>query len=130
MLQSIFDKIQITDEEEKVLFDKDDTTPNSEEYEEKILQSLKKLDTLKEFSTAFEGEHSHALAESLKERARYIEDNAYGKLEQFLKLKMREFESLLNNSSFLIFIKITLSLLKERSDYYNHVVKDLVESRK
>lgn len=44
---------------------------------------------------------------------------------------MKDFESpLQGNSSFLIYIKVTLSLLKTWSDYYNHVVKDLVESRK
>lgn len=44
---------------------------------------------------------------------------------------MKDFESpLQGNSSFLVFIKVTLGLLKTWSDYYNHVVKDLVESWK
>jgi len=74
---------------------------------------------------------SENLANSLEDWAKFIEDNAYSKLESFLKLKMKEFESpLIGNSSFLVFIKITLNLLKQRSDYYNHVVKDLVESWK
>ena len=44
---------------------------------------------------------------------------------------MKDFESpLTGDGSFLVLIKITLNLLKHRSDYYHHVVKELVESRK
>jgi hypothetical protein len=74
---------------------------------------------------------SNNLSNSLKERARYVEENAYGKLVKFLKLKMSDFESPLEGGSkFITFVKITLELLKQKSSYYNHVVKELVESRK
>jgi len=36
---------------------------------------------------------SDNLASSFEEWAKYIEDNAYHKLEQFLKIKMKDFES-------------------------------------
>ena len=43
---------------------------------------------------------------------------------------MDDFESPLEGGcKFITFLKITLELLKQKSDYYNHVVKELVESR-
>ena len=56
---------------------------------------------------------SDSLASSFEEWAWYFEDKAYHKLEEFLKLKMKDFESpLTGDGSFLVFIKITLNLLK------------------
>ena len=147
ILQVISESIRITPEEEDILFEKEDSELISENYskdfEEKFLNALKKLDKIKELSKAFEvvSENedeidenlmlSNNLSISLKEKAKYIEDNAYSKLVKFLKLKMTDFESPLESSSkFITFVKITLELLKQKSDYYNHVVKELVESRK
>ena len=147
ILQVVSESIKITPEEEEILFEKDDSQIISETYskdfEDKFLNALKKLDKIKELSKAFEVRWendddidetlmlSNNLSISLKEKAKYIEDNAYSKLVKFLKLKMADFESPLESSSkFITFVKITLELLKQKSDYYNHVVKELVESRK
>lgn len=147
ILHTLNESIKITEEEEDILFERDSAELASDNYtkdfEEKFLNALKKLDKLKQLSkeldvnTEQEGEAeenellSSNLSRSLKERARYIEDNAYNKLVKFLKLKMIDFESPLEGGSkFITFVKITLELLKQKSDYYDHVVKELVESRK
>ena len=135
--------------DESILFEKDSTELTSEDYsrdfESKFLNALKKLDKIKELGKALtiaceENDHmdggnsvllSTNLSNSLNERVRYIEDNAYNKLVKFLKLKMTDFESPLEGGSkFITFVKITLELVKQKSDYYNHVVKELVESRR
>lgn len=130
--------------DESILFEKDTTELTSDDYtrdfEEKFLNALKKLDKIKELSkslTVDEDEESEEmllpnnLSNSLKERVKYIEDNAYNKLIKFLKLKMKDFESPLDGGSkFITFIKITLELIQQKSDYYNFVVKELVESRR
>jgi hypothetical protein len=66
-----------------------------EDYENKVLVALQKLNSIKELALILRRQEgmSQNLALSLEERARYIEDNAYVKLEQFLKMKMKDFES-------------------------------------
>lgn len=111
MLRLLHERVSINQKEESV-FTKQEL---GEDDEEIILKSLHKLDQIKELAKVLRKspQLSDSLASSFEERARYFEDQAYDKLENFLKLKMKDFESpLTGDGSFLVLIKITLNLLK------------------
>lgn len=68
---------------------------------------------------------------SLEDRAKYIEENAHNMLVKFLKLKIADFEGPMeSNSKTVSFLRIALDIVKEKTDFYNKVVKELIEARK
>jgi hypothetical protein len=63
---------------------------------------------------------------------KFVEDNAYVKLVKHLKNKIRMFDTPLENQpEFLTFMKITLKMLKEKSqkELYSHIINELLKSR-
>jgi hypothetical protein len=62
---------------------------------------------------------------------KFVEESAYAKLVKHLKNKIRVFDtSLENQPEFLIFMKVTLKLLKGKSiEMYGHIINELIKSR-
>lgn len=71
------------------------------------------------------------LAQSIRENVRFVEDSAYTKLVKHLKRKIRVFDTPLENQpEFLVFMKVTLRVLREKSlEMYSHIVNELIKSR-
>jgi hypothetical protein len=67
---------------------------------------------------------SSTLAQSVMDSVRYVEEAAYGKLVKHLKNKIKVFDTPLENQpEFLIFMKVTLKMLREKSiDIYGHII--------
>ncbi len=62
---------------------------------------------------------------------RYVEEAAYGKLVKHLKNKIKVFDTPLENQpEFLIFMKVTLKMLREKSiDIYGYIINELIKAR-
>jgi hypothetical protein len=60
-----------------------------------------------------------------------VEEAAYGKLVKHLKNKIKVFDTPLENQpEFLIFMKVTLKMLREKSiDIYGHIINELIKAR-
>ena len=71
------------------------------------------------------------LSESISESVKFVEESAYNKLVRHLKERIRMFETPLENQpEFLIFLKVTLKLLKKKSmEMYGHIINELIKSR-
>ena len=72
LLKAMNEQIQITTEDEEVLFERDiqdASQGTSEDYEKMVLESLKKLDSIKELAAILQQDeqHSTGLADSLNE---------------------------------------------------------------
>ena len=76
-------------------------------------------------------EKGSKLAESIRDSIRFVEESAYAKLVKHLKNKIRMFDTPLENlPEFLVFMKVTLKMLKEKSiEMYSHIMNDLIKSR-
>ena len=71
------------------------------------------------------------LALSITEGVKYVEEAAYSKLVKHLKNKIKVFDTPLENQpEFLIFMKVTLKMLCEKSlDIYSHIINELIKAR-
>jgi RNA binding exosome subunit len=65
------------------------------------------------------------------ESVKYVEEAAYSKLVKHLKNKIRIFDTPLENQpEFLIFMKVTLKMLREKSiEMYGHIINELIMAR-
>ena len=62
---------------------------------------------------------------------KFVEESAYAKLVKHLKERIRVFDSPLENQpDFLVFMKVTLKMLKSKSvEMYAHIINELLKSR-
>ena len=70
------------------------------------------------------------LALSINESVKYVEEGAYSKLVKHLKDKISIFDTPLENQpDFLIFLKVTLKMLRTKSiEMYGHIINELLKS--
>ena len=136
VLKGLVDRVQLTEDEEELLIDNyiDQSQLYNEDYDKRMLSALRNLDQINKLSQIFSVTEDEALSsvlgESMKVRAASYQKQCMEKFERFLTIKMKDFQSPLDcSSNFLQFIKYTMTLLKDRTDYYNNVIKELVLSR-
>jgi hypothetical protein len=83
-------------------------------------------------SVKLESDHPGSkLAASIRENIKFVEENAYAKLVKHLKNKIRMFDTPLENQpEFLVFMKVTFKMLKEKSiDMYSIIMNELIKAR-
>eukprot|EP00347_Sterkiella_histriomuscorum_P002796 403366766 len=100
----------------------------------KALSKLKKMQDIQSMlqqNDSSQNKQQQKLANSIGESIKFVEDNAYVKLVQHLKAKIRLFNTPLeHHPEFLTFMKVTLSMLRNKSlEMYSHIINDLIIHR-
>ena len=95
---------------------------------------MSKMSKMQEVAAVLERdgpEKGSKLAASIRDSIKYVEESAYTKLVKLLKNKIRMFDTPLENQpEFLVFMKVTLKMLKEKSiEMYGHIMNELIKSR-
>lgn len=106
-----------------------------EKFKEDFFSSLVKLNKMQDIAQLMQNEckqgEQSKLAQNIVENTRFVEESAYAKLVRHLKEKIKVFDSPLENQpEFLIFLKVTLKMLKNRSgEMYSHIMNELIKQR-
>ena len=101
-------------------------------FKEDFFRALQKLNKMQEIADALvQSDGKSKLGESIVESIKFVEESAYAKLVKHLKEKIRIFDTPLENQpEFLIFMKVTLKMLRLKSlDMYSHIINELIKSR-
>ena len=114
------------------LDENEDANQKFDRFKSEFFQALNKLNRMQEIAQVFKNDQeSSTLAQSIIDSVRYVEEAAYGKLVKHLKNKIKVFDTPLENQpEFLIFMKVTLKMLREKSiDIYGHILNELIKAR-
>lgn len=90
------------------------------------------MNQMQEISELLRREQSKSLlVSSISESIKFVEESAYAKLVRHLKDKIKVFDTPLENQpEFLVFMKVTLKMLREKSlEMYGHIINELIKSR-
>lgn len=110
----------------------DDGDSKFDRFKAEFFQALNKMNRMQDIATVLNNDNQKSkLAQSIIESVKYVEEAAYGKLVKHLKNKIRVFDTPLENQpEFLIFMKVTLKMLREKSlDMYSHIINELIKAR-
>ncbi|CDW72169.1 UNKNOWN [Stylonychia lemnae] len=126
---SRFLKIDLNQQDNSI----EDEESKFDKFKEDFFKSLAKLKQMEDIQQLLQKQpkSSQVLASSIAESIKYVEDHAYVKLVKHLRTKIRLFDTPLENQpEFLTFMKVTLKMLKSKSnEMYGHIVNDLLQSR-
>ena len=114
------------------LHEEDEGDSKFDKFKAEFFQALTKMNRMQDIANVLSKDSQRSkLAESISEGVRYVEEAAYGKLVKHLKNKIRVFDTPLENQpEFLIFMKVTLKMLREKSlDMYSHIINELIKAR-
>ena len=112
--------------------DSDEVNQKFDRFKTEFFQALNKLNRMEEIARVLKNEQAQSnLALSITEGVKYVEEAAYSKLVKHLKNKIKVFDTPLENQpEFLIFMKVTLKMLREKSlDIYSHIINELIKAR-
>jgi hypothetical protein len=122
----LLNQLPNTDEEDedRIIFDR---------FKTDFFKALRKLSQMQEIADILDQDQakSSKLAESIRESIKFVEESAYAKLVKYLKNKIKVFDTPLENQpDFLVFMKVTFKMLKEKSlEMYGHIMNELIKAR-